>query len=48
MQVRLKKYMEMRGADGGPLNMLCALPAFWVIHYSLHTHIAKLELVLIN
>ncbi|XP_057443737.1 glutamate--cysteine ligase, chloroplastic-like [Lotus japonicus] len=29
-EVRLKKYMEMRGADGGPLNMLCALPAFWV------------------
>ncbi|OIV94908.1 hypothetical protein TanjilG_22105 [Lupinus angustifolius] len=29
-EVRLKRYMEMRGADGGPLNMLCALPAFWV------------------
>ncbi|XP_010448777.1 PREDICTED: glutamate--cysteine ligase, chloroplastic-like [Camelina sativa] len=28
--VRLKKYLEMRGADGGPLGMLCALPAFWV------------------
>lgn len=27
--VRLKKYMEMRGADGGPWNRLCALPAFW-------------------
>ncbi|XP_061337250.1 glutamate--cysteine ligase, chloroplastic-like [Gastrolobium bilobum] len=29
-EVRLKRYMEMRGADGGPLDMLCALPAFWV------------------
>ena len=30
VQVRLKKYLEMRGADAGPLTMLCALPAFWV------------------
>ncbi|KAJ7952314.1 glutamate--cysteine ligase, chloroplastic-like [Quillaja saponaria] len=29
-EVRLKRYMELRGADGGPLRMLCALPAFWV------------------
>ncbi|AXI83937.1 glutamate--cysteine ligase [Xylella taiwanensis] len=29
-EVRLKKYLEMRGADAGPLTMLCALPAFWV------------------
>ena len=28
--VRLKKYLEMRGADGGPWRMLCALPALWV------------------
>jgi glutamate--cysteine ligase len=28
-EVRLKKYLEMRGADGGPWNRLCALPAFW-------------------
>ncbi|EQD62442.1 Glutamate--cysteine ligase, GCS2 [mine drainage metagenome] len=28
--MRLKKYLEMRGADGGPWNRLCALPAFWV------------------
>ena len=28
--VRLKRYLEMRGADGGPWHMLCALPAFWV------------------
>ena len=29
-EVRLKTYLEMRGADGGPWNRLCALPAFWV------------------
>ncbi len=29
-EVRLKKYLEMRGADGGPWGRLCALPAFWV------------------
>ncbi|WP_375280011.1 glutamate--cysteine ligase [Pseudooctadecabacter sp.] len=27
---RLKKFIEMRGADGGPWRRLCALPAFWV------------------
>jgi len=29
-EVRLKKYLEMRGADGGPWKRLCALPALWV------------------
>ncbi|MQY42393.1 glutamate--cysteine ligase [Epibacterium sp. SM1969] len=29
-EARIKKYMEMRGADGGPWSRLCALPAFWV------------------
>ena len=29
-EVRLKKYMEMRGADGGPWSRICALPALWV------------------
>jgi len=29
-EARLKKSLEMRGADGGPWNRLCALPAFWV------------------
>ncbi len=29
-EVRLKKFIEMRGADGGPWRRLCALPAFWV------------------
>ncbi|NJM30204.1 MAG: glutamate--cysteine ligase, partial [Rhizobiales bacterium] len=28
-EVRLKKYLEMRGADSGPWRRLCALPAFW-------------------
>ncbi|MCB1634599.1 MAG: glutamate--cysteine ligase, partial [Xanthomonadales bacterium] len=26
----LKRYLEMRGADAGPWNRLCALPALWV------------------
>jgi glutamate--cysteine ligase len=29
-EVRLKSYLEMRGADGGPWRRLCALPALWV------------------
>ncbi len=29
-EVRLKRFIEMRGADGGPWDRLCALPAFWV------------------
>lgn len=29
-EARIKKYMEMRGADGGPWRRLCALPALWV------------------
>jgi len=29
-EVRLKRFLEMRGADGGPWNRLCALPALWV------------------
>lgn len=28
-EVRLKKFLEMRGADAGPLEALIALPAFW-------------------
>jgi glutamate--cysteine ligase len=28
--VRLKRFLEMRGADGGPWRRICALPAFWV------------------
>ena len=29
-EVRLKTFLEMRGADGGPWARLCALSAFWV------------------
>jgi len=33
-EVRLKTYLEMRGADSGPWSRLCALPAFWAgIYY---------------
>ncbi|MFC3690791.1 glutamate--cysteine ligase [Chenggangzhangella methanolivorans] len=28
-EVRLKRFLEMRGADGGPTNRICALPSFW-------------------
>ncbi len=28
-EVRLKQYLEMRGADAGPWTRLCALPALW-------------------
>ena len=29
-EVRLKSFLEMRGADSGPWNRICALPALWV------------------
>ncbi len=29
-EVRLKSFLEMRGADGGPWRRICALPALWV------------------
>ena len=29
-EVRLKSYLEMRGADSGPQSRICALPALWV------------------
>ena len=29
-EVRLKTFLEMLGADGGPWNRICALPALWV------------------
>ncbi len=28
-EVRLKRFIEMRGADGGPWRRICALPALW-------------------
>ena len=29
-EIRLKRYLEMCGADGGPWANICALPALWV------------------
>ena len=29
-EVRMKRFLEMRGADGGPWHRVCALPSFWV------------------
>ncbi|MEJ6396862.1 glutamate--cysteine ligase [Yoonia sp. 208BN28-4] len=29
-EARIKQFIEMRGADGGPWRKLCALPALWV------------------
>jgi glutamate--cysteine ligase len=29
-EVRMKSFLEMRGADGGPWSRICALPALWV------------------
>ncbi len=29
-EARIKQFLEMRGADGGPWRKICALPAFWV------------------
>ncbi|HID40289.1 MAG TPA: glutamate--cysteine ligase, partial [Calditrichaeota bacterium] len=29
-EVRLKRFLEMRGADGGRWRKLCAMPALWV------------------
>ena len=29
-EVRLKSFLEMRGADSGPRDLICALSAFWV------------------
>src|SRR5262249_30736458 len=28
-EVRMKRFLEMRGADGGRWRRICALPAFW-------------------
>jgi glutamate--cysteine ligase len=45
-EVRLKRYIEMRGADGGPWNMICALPALWVgLLYSKEAQAKCLELI---
>jgi glutamate--cysteine ligase len=45
-EVRLKTFLEMRGADGGPWGRLCALPALWVgLLYDSGTLDAAWELV---
>jgi len=45
-EVRLKSFLEMRGADSGPWGRLCALPAFWAgILYDAHSLDAAWELV---
>lgn len=45
-EVRLKTFLEMRGADGGPWSRLCALPAFWVgLLYDTEAQQAALDLI---
>jgi len=45
-EVRLKRYLEMRGADSGPLSALSALPALWVgLLYDRHALDAAWDLV---
>ena len=45
-EVRLKTFLEMRGADGGPWSQLCALPAFWVgLLYDQTAQAAALDLI---
>jgi glutamate--cysteine ligase len=45
-EIRIKRYIEMRGADGGPWRNICALPAFWTgILYDRDTLNAAWDLV---
>jgi glutamate--cysteine ligase len=45
-EVRLKKFLEMRGADGGLWQRICALPALWVgIYYDQSSLDAAWDLV---
>ncbi len=45
-EVRLKRFLEMRGADAGPWAELCALPALWAgILYDTQSLDAALDLV---
>ncbi len=45
-EVRLKTFLEMRGADGGPWSRLCALPALWVgLLYDKEAQAAAADLV---
>ena len=44
-EARLKKFIEMRGADAGNINHVCALSAFWVgLMYDNNSLNAALEL----
>ncbi|MGF1651159.1 MAG: glutamate--cysteine ligase [Hyphomicrobiaceae bacterium] len=45
-EARLKRFIEMRGADGGPWRRICALPAFWVgLIYDDEAQLAALDLI---
>jgi glutamate--cysteine ligase len=44
--VRLKRFLEMRGADGVPFRLICALPAFWVgLIYDAQAQAEALDLI---
>jgi glutamate--cysteine ligase len=46
LQVRLKRFLEMRGADGGPWRLICALPALWVgLIYDAQAQAEALDLI---
>lgn len=40
IQVRLKRSLEMRGADGVPWTRLCAFPAFWVVAFLIYLNLS--------
>jgi Glutamate-cysteine ligase family 2(GCS2) len=46
-EIRLKRYLEMRGADGGPWANICALPALWVgvskLRATFYVHVERLH-----
>ncbi len=45
-EVRLKRFLEMRGADSGPWREICALPAFWTgLYYDRQSLDGAAELV---
>lgn len=45
-EVRLKTFLEMRGADGGATSSLCALPAFWTgLLYDSSAQTAALDVI---
>lgn len=45
-EVRLKRFLEMRGADCGPYDMILALPAFWTgLTYDAQSQAETLSLI---